>query len=258
MVKKTTGIYNTAVKIWGAVARNDDYHPKKLKLSVETCKKLLNIFHVGHYYYMVFDICHMELEFISPDIKKILGYAPNEINAMFFLEQIHPEDKPYYLLYEQKLTEFYTQLPLSKRSSYKCQHDYRIKTKSNGYIRLLHQILPLEYDEEFFYRSLVVHTDISHIKVDGTPAFSIIGLDDEPSYYNIANTDFLNPSESLFTKREKEILKLIMEGHNSKQIAGELFISHHTVNSHRKNILSKANAKTPLDLITKVIKEGWV
>jgi DNA-binding CsgD family transcriptional regulator len=38
------------------------------------------------------------------------------------------------------------------------------------------------------------------------------------------------------TKREKEILKLVVKGYSSKQIADALFISHHTVTTHRKNI----------------------
>ncbi|AYN02712.1 LuxR family transcriptional regulator [Chryseobacterium sp. 3008163] len=200
----------------------------------------------------------MELEFISPHIKNILGYDSNEINALFFLDQIHPNDKPYFLNFENKLTEFLKELPLEKRGSYKFQHDYRIKTKTNNYIRLLHQIVPIEFDENNYYRSLVLHTDITHIKKEGTPCFSIIGFDDEPSYYNIEVTEKLTKSFDLFTKREKEVLKCILEGKNSKTIAEKLFISLNTVHNHRKNILTKAEVHNPLDLLSKSIKEGWI
>jgi len=62
----------------------------------------------------------------------------------------------------------------------------------------------------------------------------------------------------MFTKREREILKCIVEGKMSKTIADELCLSLHTVNTHRKNILAKAEVKTPVDLIAKAIKEGWL
>lgn len=258
MEKPTSHFYLTAKKIWGTVVSNIPSHPIELSQQLELHKKLLNIFQAGRYYYMVFNVYETELEFISPEITDVLGYEPNEMNAMFFLNSIHPDDKPYFLNFENRLTEFFQLLPLDKRGSYKFQHDYRIKAKDNKYVRLLHQILPIDYDENNYYRSLVLHTDISHIKREGTPSFSIIGLNGEPSYYNIQDTEIFTKSYSLFTKREREILKLIVEGKSSKEIAIELCISPHTVNAHRKNILNKANAKTPLDLVGKVIKEGWI
>lgn len=258
MKKSKSSLYQAATEVWGKVIKTDTPHVKDLKLTLELHKRLLNIFQAGRHYYMIFNICEMELEFISPNIKDVLGYEPSEINASFFLDQIHPDDKPYFLNFENQLTEFFDKLPLEKRGSYKFQHDYRIRNKNQNYIRLLHQIVAIEFDESNYYRSLVLHTDITHIKKSGIPCFSIIGFDDEPSYYNVEITEPLTKSFDLLTKREKEILKCIVEGKNSKTIAEELFISLNTVNNHRKNILNKAEVHTPLDLLSKSIKEGWI
>jgi len=258
MEKSKKSLYQAATEVWGRVIKTDTPYTKDLELSLEIHKRLFNIFQAGRHYYMIFNIYHMELEFISPDIKNVLGYESDEIDAFFFLDKIHPEDKPYFLHFENKLTEFFDKLPLEKRGSYKFQHDYRIKTKTGCYIRLLHQIVAIEFDKKNYYRSLVLHTDITHIKKEGTPCFSIIGFDGEPSYYNVQITEDLSKSFDLFTKREKEILKCIVEGKNSKTIAEELFISIHTVNNHRKNILNKAEVKAPLELVSKSIKEGWI
>lgn len=46
------------------------------------------------------------------------------------------------------------------------------------------------------------------------------------------------------TVREKEVLKLVALGHSNKEIAGRLFISAHTVISHRKNITEKLGVKS--------------
>lgn len=51
------------------------------------------------------------------------------------------------------------------------------------------------------------------------------------------------------TKREKEILKLISEGMTNNQIAEQLFISPLTVDSHRKNLLTKLNANNTASLV---------
>lgn len=57
------------------------------------------------------------------------------------------------------------------------------------------------------------------------------------------------------TKREKEILKLLIEGQSKKQIADLLFISNLTVETHIKNIYGKLHVHSQVDLVAKVIKE---
>lgn len=52
-----------------------------------------------------------------------------------------------------------------------------------------------------------------------------------------------NESEEL-SVREKEVLKLVALGHSNKVIAEKLFISIHTVISHRKNITEKTGIKS--------------
>jgi DNA-binding NarL/FixJ family response regulator len=56
------------------------------------------------------------------------------------------------------------------------------------------------------------------------------------------------------SRREKEVLKLVLEGKTSGQIAEELFVSVHTVNSHRKNILKKFQLKSPAELLIYAIE----
>jgi DNA-binding NarL/FixJ family response regulator len=124
-------------------------------------------------------------------------------------------------------------------------------------MRILHQAVQVDYDEKNYYRTLSLDTDITHIKPEGTPCFSLIGLDGEPSYYNIQDKVFTK-SFDLFTKREREVLKGIIEGKTSQQIADELLISCFTINAHRRNIMEKAEVKTPLELVRKTLKEGWV
>lgn len=53
----------------------------------------------------------------------------------------------------------------------------------------------------------------------------------------------------VLTRREKEVLELIAEGMTNNEIAAKLFISSTTVDTHRKNLLSKLEAKNTASLV---------
>lgn len=56
------------------------------------------------------------------------------------------------------------------------------------------------------------------------------------------------------TRREKEILQLIVEEHTTDEIAEKLFISNTTVISHRKSLLRKLDAKNTAGLVRKALE----
>jgi DNA-binding NarL/FixJ family response regulator len=49
--------------------------------------------------------------------------------------------------------------------------------------------------------------------------------------------------------REYEVLRRLAEGKSSKEIAGEYKVSLNTVNSYRKRILTKLNARSNIELV---------
>ncbi|MGI9542553.1 MAG: response regulator, partial [Cyclobacteriaceae bacterium] len=51
------------------------------------------------------------------------------------------------------------------------------------------------------------------------------------------------------SRREKEVLALIAQEHTTQEIANKLFISQHTVETHRKNMLSKLGARNTAGLV---------
>jgi DNA-binding NarL/FixJ family response regulator len=61
------------------------------------------------------------------------------------------------------------------------------------------------------------------------------------------------PFLSCLCEREKEILKYVIKGHTSKEIAEKLFISKFTVDTYRKNILEKTDTHKISDLIIKAL-----
>ena len=65
-------------------------------------------------------------------------------------------------------------------------------------------------------------------------------------------------SESPFSERECEILRLIALGKTSEQIAGKLKISHLTVKAHRRNMMRKLNTNNSAELVTKALEMGFL
>jgi DNA-binding NarL/FixJ family response regulator len=56
--------------------------------------------------------------------------------------------------------------------------------------------------------------------------------------------------------REREVLQLLAEGHNSTKIAERFGISRKTVETHRRNIMRKLNVHTVAQLTKLAIREG--
>lgn len=65
-------------------------------------------------------------------------------------------------------------------------------------------------------------------------------------------------NQPTLTRREKEILTLISEGFTNPQIAEKLFISLYTVETHRKNLLSKFNTNNTASLIKIAATNGMI
>jgi len=66
---------------------------------------------------------------------------------------------------------------------------------------------------------------------------------------NKSSRDKVEQAENPFSDREIDVLQLIAEELSATEIGEKLFISHHTVNTHRKNMLRKIDAKSIVSLI---------
>ncbi len=60
------------------------------------------------------------------------------------------------------------------------------------------------------------------------------------------------------TRREKEILRLVIDGKQNKQIADVLGKSVRTIETHRFNIMKKLGVNNAIDMVNKVVKENLI
>ncbi len=114
------------------------------------------------------------------------------------------------------------------------------------------QLMRISIDQPFqwYFTSKQIFNEIFHISItlnitSMRKDIVKIGkmIDEDP----VANAYF-NKFHSL-SKREKEILRYVAKGHSSQRIADTLFISIHTVQTHRKNIWNKLDINSYSELI---------
>jgi two-component system, NarL family, response regulator NreC len=65
-------------------------------------------------------------------------------------------------------------------------------------------------------------------------------------------------SYELLTSRERELLQLMAEGRTAKEIAADLNLSAHTIDTHRANIMRKLNVNSISELILYAMRKGII
>jgi DNA-binding NarL/FixJ family response regulator len=95
-----------------------------------------------------------------------------------------------------------------------------------------------------------------HVVVEGktylSPAISGVVVDEY--LHHLTKTE--SPGSKVLTDREREVLQLIAEGNSTKQVALKLHISVKTVETHRRQIMSKLNIHTIAELTKYAIRQG--
>lgn len=76
------------------------------------------------------------------------------------------------------------------------------------------------------------------------------------AYIQRKTSDTAQDMFEALTDREREVLQLAAEGLSYAEIAGKLFISPRTVETHRTNLMRKLNLKTQTDLVRFAIRRG--
>jgi len=233
--------------------------PGVLNLEHDFYKKLWKFILEGDSYYFIFNYHTLQCDIVSSEVEMIHGCKPSEFDLVAMTQKIHPDDFPYFLAIGRNIEKFFAGLPLDKIFKYIVRFDVRYAKKDEGYLRILYQGFIIEHsDQGRLLRSFGRHTDISYLKKEGKPTLSFLGMDGEPSFKNIDLNNNLYDDKNDFTTREKDILKLLIEGKLSKEISGILHISKQTVDTHRKNMLHKKHLVNTTELVSKAITHGWI
>lgn len=176
---------------------------------------------------------------------QFLGYTPEEFNSELALSYFHPDDKELVLRIIQATVAYATDHDIY-------QHGYlnltfRLRKKNGEYIKVHRQSKVFEVNEKgSIISNISLLTDISYMNTSNCVEwkFDAKGLDQE-TFRKYVGHEY----ENFFSSREMEIINGINSGLSSEEIAKLHFISKHTVDTHRRNILKKAGCKNSIELI---------
>jgi DNA-binding CsgD family transcriptional regulator len=189
----------------------------------------------------------MKIHFTSKGSKALLGIASDELSFYHFMEATHPFDIQRLNLGRAKIVKIAQDLFIAEKGYTILSTNYKYRIPSGKYSDFLVQCYlfytAIPYKTVFF---LKIHTNIDWYKRIKNGYHYYIGTD--LSCFRYPDNDLLRKG-NIFSAREFEILKLIASGLGSEEIAGKLFLSVHTVNTHRRNVLLKSGKTHISDLI---------
>lgn len=133
-------------------------------------------------------------------------------------------------------------------------------------------ILTMHEDEEYLYRAL--EAGASGVVLKSAPHQELIeaiyAIHQGDAYlfpkavkrlledYLAHNDDRRSDSFNQLSNREKEVLTLIAKGYSNMEIGEKLFISVKTVETHRRNLMTKLEMRTRPELVNLALKKGLI
>jgi DNA-binding CsgD family transcriptional regulator len=219
-------------------------------------KEMESILHERRQFFYVGDLLEMRIDFASRGISDLLGQRPENLNAATILRLIHPDDMVKLKAFPPRFFRSGTDLFRQKEGKEFLSVTVRLLRPDGHVLQALFQSCAfyskIPYESVF---AIVIFTDISHLPVPNNEQHHYVGSD--PSVFRYPDEALLQIGHH-FSNRELEILDLVARGMESEDIATALFLSVHTVNTHRRNILRKTGNANIHDLIFHLKEQGML
>lgn len=220
---------------------------------VQTLESQLN---QNKQFFYVGDLIRIKILFTSQYVSDFFGVNPEDAEPSVYFASTHPDDLARHSMSRSKYLKMGTDLFAEGKGESFLSVSFRIKNVSGNYVNLLFQAYlfytGIPYPTVF---ALMIHTDVTDILNIKLGYHYNIGKD--PSFFRYPDLKLLMTGH-VFSIREFEIIKCIAEGLDSSQIAEKLFLSVHTVNTHRRNILNKTGKRNTHDLVIELQGNGVI
>lgn len=195
-------------------------------------------------------------DYVSENIKNCLGYnikgyTPIEIsNLMTYIIDEKHSNFMVGVLFPTVLGYLKEHATSLTGMNYRFTCCAKLKNVYNKYQWYLIDTAIIRVDENGFPLStLITCTNINQFKKDESVYYNVLKKNCEGVYEIVLEgTEHNKLDECSLTPREIQIINLISQGYLNKQIADKLFITIHTVQSHRKNILKKTKCQGTAEL----------
>jgi len=246
-------------KVFECISPNDDDTHSSIKELIPTLDNFLNLSLAPSILFIIDYNTMQYLYFNENAINFTGGVAEDYLKGgiEFAVSNIHPDDMsvlacqvfPY-------IKNFLKKIPPATYKDYKFAFNFRYKRKDGAY-------------QNFIQYSTYMPDKAGNPRYNFGMGSNIASYSDnkltltiekkETGGYKTVSIDTITAnSDTIFTKRECEVLKLLHKGLSSAAIAKQLSLSEHTVNNHRKNMLKKTATSNTAALISYAIANGYI
>jgi DNA-binding CsgD family transcriptional regulator len=205
-------------------------------------------------FFYIGDLIHIRIIFTSQGSEDMLGIEPEMLETGSLYKATHPSDLHRRNLARLRLLKTGTELLEQKNGPVFYSMPFYFIGKDGKPLHVLCQAYifytTVPYETAFV---LLVHTDISDLKIPKDLNHHYLGND--ASVFRVPDESLLD-SGYTFSDREFQILQLLAQGMDSDKIAQNLFLSTHTVNTHRRNLLKKTNKSFTHELVIELMEKG--
>ena len=223
----------------------------------EHIKKLIELDYYYPYnstFYCITNTVHKNFEYISKNFTSCTGLSRDKLlkgGMDYYWSLFHPDDINLWLKSLTDLMKFtMTELNDDQRKRMSYTWNYRIKTANNSYVNIIQNTTPIQFDETNKPIIGMAHYTVldGNVKLDICASAKYLNEKNEYEtlfYQNVSNTNLLDA----ISNRERDVVRLLITKKTSEEIADNLNISKHTVDTHRRNILKKLNINSTFELI---------
>lgn len=212
----------------------------------------------GPHLSFVVDVYQCRYAFASSGFADLFGYDPHKLATLehrgdYLESRIHPDDLVQLHALQVELGKFIYGLPPGQRNGYCNIYSFRMRNAKQQYVRVTSRHQVLEQDRNGKAWLIIGKMDIAPNQQEHGPVHCTVMHLKSGELFSPAR---LTAPSICLTQRETEILQLIRNGFLSKEIAGKLCISIHTVNIHRQNLLRKLGAQNAIEAVSRGIETG--
>jgi DNA-binding CsgD family transcriptional regulator len=208
----------------------------------------------------VYDMNKKHYLFLCSKFDEMIGcqlFNDHYISPDQMFNLMHPDDITFITDTVIKTLAFIDELPPSQKTDYKLSLEFRLRNKRGKYVRFIQQMVVLEEDRKGEIWLLLKVIDLVSEKAGNEPSQRKL-LNMKTGEFHLFYDDFYNNAKNILSNRETEILGLISQGLESKEISKRLFISIYTVNNHRQHILSKTKTENTIQALSYAKKIGII
>jgi DNA-binding CsgD family transcriptional regulator len=191
----------------------------------------------------LYDLFKDSLRFCYWPSKEYCPFGMDSLSMLSYKEMIHPHDLQFVLETEIAAYSFLKTVSRYDLIHYKLLYECRIKDNTGNYRRYLHHFTVVSFDNN----GAIWMVLLKLYRIMGEKTNPILHT---PTLLNIESRTIIPLfKHPFFSKREIEVLELMVQGLSSKEMSEKLFISDETVRNHRKNILFKTQTDTAIEAI---------